>query len=375
MHHIYQELKDTNKDYYIYDLNALKKRVAYITEKLNHNVYYAVKANSHHRILSTLLPYVAGFEVASVGEIMKVRQISSDAHIIFGGPVKTYDDLAYAIDHHVSSIQIESLFELDHLIALTEQKESSIDVLIRINLKDLHTSAKLKMAGATQFGMPDEDIKEAMNLIKSSPWINFKGLHFHAMSNNLDANAHIAFIQQALQYHHPDIEAKVETINVGGGIGIDYQHKEAFDFEHFANSIHPMPKLTFEIGRYLVGPIGYYAANVFDIKKNKESNYVMLNGGTHHFRFPKAWNHQHYHTLYCPRIEQGKGRTKTLSNEEAFFAGKLCTPNDVFGTKYPIENIQTGDWVIFHFAGAYAYDISHINFLSHPEPEIIFVAT
>ncbi|WP_414052207.1 alanine racemase [Macrococcus animalis] len=371
MKHIYQSLNNPYVDYYIYDLNALEERIKFITSTLKHDVYYAVKANSHHRILSTLLPYVKGFEVASIGEIEKVRQISSDVKVIYGGPVKTYEDLAYAITRNISSIQVESLFELDALSELSAQSQIDIQICLRINLPAIHTDATLKMSGATQFGLPEEDIDEAIRIINNAQYLHFDGYHFHAMSNNLDALLHIEFIKQALNYQHSAIQHQGYTINVGGGIGINYQEGEAFHFEKFSEDVNTMPRMTFELGRYIVAPIGYYAAHVYDIKCMHHQYFVLLNGGTHHFRFPRAWNHHHAYSIY--QTDRNNKREKSLENQVAYFAGKLCTPNDVFGLPYEIEIIKTGDWVVFHNAGAYGFDISHINFLSHPLPKIVFV--
>jgi len=370
MKRIYQILNNPETDYYIYDLNALEARAKYITSILKHDVYYAVKANSHHRIIATLLPYVQGFEVASKGEIEKVRQISSDAKIIYGGPVKTFKDLEFALTRKVASIQVESLFELDTINKLTTQYDQKIKVCLRINLATVKANATLKMSGATQFGLPEADIEEAMQIISKAPNIEFDGLHFHAMSNNLQADKHIAFIKQAFNYRHSAIN-EVNTINVGGGIGIDYQENEQFNFETFSEAVNQMPRMTFELGRYIVGPVGYYAANVYDIKTMHNKHFVLLNGGTHHFRFPKAWNHHHAHRIYHTNGNQE--RKKTLNHQQAYYTGKLCTPNDLFGLAYEIETISTGDWVVFHNAGAYGYDISHINFLSHPEPDVVFI--
>ncbi|MEB7408218.1 hypothetical protein NGB79_03075 [Mammaliicoccus sciuri] len=62
-----------------------------------------------------------------------------------------------------------------------------------------------------------------------------------------------------------------------------------------------------------------------------------------------------------------------MTNDTVVLAGKLCTPNDVFGLPYDIESIQTGDWVVFKYAGSYGYDISHLQFLSHELPLIQYI--
>ncbi|GGI43241.1 alanine racemase [Mammaliicoccus stepanovicii] len=375
MERIKQTLQDSNYDYYVYDLTELQNRLSWITSVTKHDIYYAVKANSNLKILETVAPYVSGFEVASPGEIEKVRSISKDINIIYGGPVKTTKNLEYALNEHVKSIQVESLYELDSLESLLRNSGQSIEVMIRINLSNIKSTAKLKMAGVpTQFGMPKEDIEEAIQICKDTDNITLTGFHFHSMSNNLDEDAHVAFIERAIEFTNLYQSELPEnySINVGGGIGIDYSEEKIFDFDYFATRIHHLPHLTFELGRFITSPIGYYAANVFDIKTIHQETFILLNGGTNHFRFPKAWNHnQPYEIITCE--PSPNRRIKSVSDETVVFAGKLCTPNDVFGQPYNIKHIQTGDWIVFKYAGSYGFDISHLQFLSHELPIIKYI--
>ncbi|MEB5759297.1 alanine racemase [Mammaliicoccus sciuri] len=374
MERIKEVLTDSNHDYYIYDLTELKKRINWISSVTKHDIFYAVKANSNIKILETLAPFVSGFEVASTGEIEKVRSISNEIPIIYGGPVKTKQHLEYALDAHVKSIQVESLFELDALQSLLQEKQQTIEVMIRINLSNIQSTAKLKMAGVvTQFGMPYNDLDEAIQICHYTEKITLTGFHFHAMSNNLDEDAHVTFIESALEFTHQYQSHLPEeyAINVGGGIGIDYDEQKYFDFDYFATRIHHLPRLTFELGRFITGPIGYYAAHVYDIKSMHDQTFVLLNGGTNHFRFPKAW--QHHQTFEIIHSHSTSNRIKSITNDTVVLAGKLCTPNDVFGLPYDIESIQTGDWVVFKYAGSYGYDISHLQFLSHELPLIQYI--
>lgn len=367
-------LNNRNQDYYIYDLTALKQRIQQITSVTKHEIYYAVKANSDKKIIQTLEPYVAGFEVASTGEIEKVRSVSKDIPIIYGGPVKTFNQLAYALDKNIKSIQVESLYELDSVIDLLKDTSQNIEIVIRINLKNITSEAKLKMAGVpTQFGMPYEDIEEAIQLCMTAHNIQLTGFHFHSMSNNLDEDTHVKFIHSAIDFTNQYKAYLPEDyhINVGGGIGIDYNQQKSFDFDYFATRIEHLPLLTFELGRYITAPIGYYAANVFDIKTMHGGTFVLVNGGTNHFRFPKAWNHNQ--PIEIIKRTKQMSRTKSVQNQMVTIAGKLCTPNDVFGPPYHVDHIKTGDWILFKYAGSYSYDISHLQFLSHELPIIQYL--
>ena len=129
----------TTMCHFIYDLPALHKHVQAITASLpaNCDMYYAMKANSETSILAALSEDVTGFEVASQGEIAKGLAHKSAQHIIFGGPGKTDEELAYAVDQGIQRIHVESIYELQRLNALLATRQQQMNVLLRVNLLSL----------------------------------------------------------------------------------------------------------------------------------------------------------------------------------------------------------------------------------------------
>ncbi|MFC7732347.1 hypothetical protein [Actinomadura keratinilytica] len=59
--------------------------------------------------------------------------------------------------------------------------------------------------------------------------------------------------------------------------------------------------------------------------------------------------------------------------QRATLVGQLCTPKDVFARDVPVPSLQPGDVVAFAMAGAYAWNISHHDFLMHPKPEFHYL--
>ena len=132
--------------------------------------------------------------------------------------------------------------------------------------------------------------------------------------------------------------------------------------------------LNFECGRYLVAHIGYYATEVLDIKKVHQEWFVILKGGTQQFRLPVSWQHNHPFEVYASPLERYAFEKMNLLNDAATLVGQLCTPKDVFAKQVDITEIATGDVVVFQYAGAYGWSISHHDFLSHPHPEFIYLS-
>lgn len=372
---------------YIYDLEKLKEHTKYMQRTLpaRCRLFYAIKANSEQPVLQALREIVNGFEVASIGEIEAVREVDSSISVCFGGPGKTDEELECAIHQNIELIHVESLHELRRLHTIAQRLQRTVSILLRVNLENIQSDATLKMAGVpTQFGIEEKQIPQMMEEIKGLPCIELKGFHFHAMSNNLDALAHVEFIHHCLQQvkgWEQQGEITVEHVNVGGGIGIDYARPgRTFDWELFVRELEGVLQtssfpytLTFEPGRYITAMSGYYAAEVLDIKENHGKHFAVVRGGTHHLRLPAAWKMSHPFTVIPMEEWPYPFERPEVQKMNLTVAGELCTPNDVLVRDTYVERVRAGDILLFSHAGAYGWVISHHDFLQHPHPEKIFL--
>jgi len=373
---------------YIYDLRQLQQHVAAVKASLppSCRLFYAIKANSESMILRTLQPLVDGFEVASLGEIDKVRKLDGDMPLIFGGPGKTDRELAGAIRQGVQLIHVESAHELRRLAAISEREGVTVPVLLRVNLRDAVASAQLQMAGApTQFGMDEEEIPAVLAECQGLSGVSLRGFHFHAMSNNLDADTHLQFVRHCLNTAKRwvcDLGLSISHLNLGGGIGVNYRDiGRQFDWERFAAGMADIDReqneqgwtLILECGRYLTAFSGYYAVEVLDIKRNHGKHFAVVRGGSHHFRLPAAWKQSHPFTIIPVDAWPYPFARPEISDSPVTIAGQLCTPNDVLARDVVVPRLRAGDILLFSHAGAYGWAISHHDFLSHPHPEQIFL--
>jgi diaminopimelate decarboxylase len=374
---------------YIYDLEALDRHAVGLAASLpaNCELFYAVKANSDLPILQTLDSHIQGFEVASGGELAWVRSHFPDAPIIFGGPGKLDTELAAALELGVELLHVESLGELRRLAWLARNADRQADILLRINLAmDDVPATTLTMGGrATQFGIEAGQLPECLTWLAQHPEIRLRGFHFHLMSHQLDASVHLALLaccfRQVRQWRE-QFGLAANHINVGGGIGINYREPgRQFDWPVFSAGLAALIKsenmedwrIRFEMGRYMTAACGYYVMQVLDIKQCFGRHFVVGRGGTHHFRTPYAQGHSHpfwvlpqEHWPYpFPRPEVKQARVTV--------AGQLCTPKDILASDAPVERVRIGDLLLFPYAGAYAWHISHHDFLRHPHPQHIYL--
>ncbi|MFC0861802.1 alanine racemase [Sphaerimonospora cavernae] len=351
---------------FVYDLADLDAHVKAVKDALGDiELYYAVKANPDPRLLKVLARHVDGFEVSSGGELAHVRAVHPDMPVAFGGPGKTDEELLSP----VTRLHVESPGELRRLIA----SGRAADVLLRVNLDVSVEGASLAMGGgATPFGMDPRSIARCLELLAEQDSIRLRGVHAH-LASGLDAHRMLELASATLDYARglglADVTRSTATsqgpeINLGGGMAVSYADPDGrFDWQTYGRGLaelrRPGEVLRVEPGRSLTVYCGRYVTRVIDVKRVHGELFAVVAGGTHHIRTPAAKGHSQ------PMIIREPGEPITI-------VGQLCTPKDVLARRVPVD-LKPGDVVEFTMAGAYAWNISHHDFLMHPEPGFHYI--
>ncbi|KAB8183314.1 type III PLP-dependent enzyme [Nonomuraea phyllanthi] len=331
---------------YLYDLPALDEHAASVRRALGDvELYYAVKANPDAELLRVLAEHVDGFEVSSAGEHAHVTALFPSKRLALGGPGKT--DAELRLPHH--RIHVESPNELRRLLATGLEA----DVLLRLNPDLPVEGAALTMSGP--FGMDEEGVAECLPLFTER--VRLRGLHAH-LASGLAAPQLLALAGALLDVGH-------EEVNLGGGMAVSYASPgERFDWAAYGAGLAGLRggrRLRIEPGRALTAYCGHYVTRVVDVKRVRGEAYAILLGGTHHLRTPVTKGHDQPFTI----LPTGGG--PGVTDEPITFVGQLCTPKDVFARNI-VTSARVGDTVVFEMAGAYAWNISHHDFLMHPKP-------
>ncbi|NIJ10199.1 diaminopimelate decarboxylase [Saccharomonospora amisosensis] len=371
---------------YRYDLDALARHASAVVAALppRCRMFYAMKANSAPPLLRTLAPIVAGFEVASGGELAKASAAGA-RETLFGGPAKTPAEISQSLRQGVSRLHAESVLELHRISDAALRTGRTARVLLRVNLSAGFPPATLAMAGRpTQFGIEEARLGEAVRTVIELPGIRFAGFHLHSLSNNLSAAAHLELLElyrRKICGWEAEFGLRCEAVDVGGGIGVNYADDgEVFDWTAFTKGLAELVRtfpahwkeIDFECGRFLVADCGSYFTEVLDVKRNHGVNYVLVRGGTHHFRLPASWQHSHPFVVHPVDRWPTRLPRPELTGEAVTVVGELCTPKDVLARDVVVDRVRAGDVLEFRLAGAYGWDISHHDFLSHPHPEQLF---
>lgn len=373
-----QNLSDDELPAYLYDLAALRRHASAVRAALPDGVelFYAAKANPDPWLLDVLGEHVHGFEVASAGELRHVRRLLPYSPLAFGGPGKTVTELSEALEAGVGRVHVESEHELR--ILSTVIGERTVDVLLRVNLPLSLGRSPLVMGGRpSPFGMDPAHLDSCVQLLAEHPRIRLRGFHAH-LASGLDAPAQLTLVEQIVGWATRWAGAHglpLDEVNVGGGMGVDYAEPERmFDWAAFGAGLrrllagHPGLMVRIEPGRSIGAYCGWYVTRVLDLKHSRGEAFAIVGGGTHHLRTPATKGHDQPFEIIPSDTWPWSWRRSEAHREPVTLVGQLCTPKDVLASRVPVVRLRVGDRVAFAMAGAYSWNISHHDFLMHPEP-------
>jgi len=380
---------------YVYYLPLLRDRVAALRERLGprFRIQYAVKANPHPRILDAMAALGVGADVSSRGELdAAIAAGIPPARVSYTGPGKGLDELRAAIDRDVGAIHAESLEELDDLAAIAGEKGRRVDVGLRVNTSAGGAKPGLQMAGATHFGIAEDQIGDAVALLKArASRLRLAALHVHGGSQVLDADAiarNIRHVMDAALALEGAAGAPLASVNFGGGFGIDYfPHQDPLDLDRLGAGVASLlseeryrglaerAAMIVEPGRFLVAECGVYATRVRYRKRAGAKEIAVVDGGMHHNYLLSGGLGQVVRRNFALDVLPAGGAARAaVHGLELDIAGCLCTPQDVLATRARVEReVARGDHVVFFNCGAYGWSASPIDFLSRPRPAAVFV--
>lgn len=371
-----EKFKEHETPFYYYDLNLLHETLAQINNEVslyeNYCVHYAIKANANSKVLKAICQSGLGADCVSGGEIIAAINAGfSPAKIVFAGVGKSDWEINTALDNNIFCFNVESIPELEVINELASAKRTIAQVAFRINPDvGAHTHANITTGLAeNKFGIAMCDMEKVIALAQKMKNVKFIGLHFHIGSQILDMSDFEALcnrindLQDQLDKHN----IKVENINVGGGLGIDYNHPNRVPIPDFKDYFGTFAKhlklrqgqhLHFELGRSVVGQCGSLIARVLYVKTATVKQFVIVDAGMTDLIRPALYHAYH-------KIENLTSDEKMCTYD---VVGPICESSDVFGKAIDLNKCHRGDLIAFRSAGAYG-EIMASQYNCRPLPE------
>ncbi len=347
--------------FYYYDTDLLRKTLQTINEETqkydNYHVHYAVKANANLDVLSIINEYGIGIDCVSGGEVEQALRAGFPADkIVFAGVGKSDWEIELGIDKNIFCFNVESIPELEVINEIAARKSKTANVCFRINPNvGAHTHSNITTGLAeNKFGIAMEDMEKVILLAKTMNNIAFKGIHFHIGSQILDMGDFEALANRIneLQDRLEAAGLKVEIVNVGGGLGIDYdnpQDNPVPDFKSYFETYHKLLKLRegqsvhFELGRAVVGQCGALITKVNYVKQGSVKKFVIVDAGMTDLIRPALYDAHH----------KIVNLTSDAPEETYDVVGPICESSDVFDKDIKLNGTKRGDLIAMLSAGAY----------------------
>ncbi|MCX6252050.1 MAG: diaminopimelate decarboxylase [Bacteroidetes bacterium] len=354
------------------DLTFLKERILHLKSVFpSHTLHgIAMKANPLISILALCKPLDMGVEVASKGELfIAMKSGYPPDKIIFDSPVKTYNDLEYALNAGVH-INADSFDEVKRIGHLLEKSGSSSTIGIRIN-PQVGTGKILESSVAgeySKFGVPMKQHREELiQTFRENSWLT--GVHLHVGSQGCSMDLLIEGIRVVYDFvkkvNGLTGRRQINLFDIGGGLPVSYDSKTIpVSIEEYAGTIHKnFPelfeedkwKLMTEFGRWVHVNTGWTMSRVEYVKHESGISTAMIHTGADLFvrecLNPKDWQHEY-------SVLDKEGNLKTGEDINLYnLAGPLCFSGDILARNVKLPHIEEGDFVIIHDTGGYTFSM------------------
>lgn len=377
---------------YVYSRRTIEEhytRLSIAFAPLQPLICFSVKSCSNIHILKLLVDRGAGMDVVSGGELYRALAAgAAPERIVFAGVGKTDAEIRQALEARIGLFNIESEAEFENIAAIARRLGRRTCAAVRINPDvDPRTHPKTATGKAqTKFGLDLEAARRFFARYGRDPYVRLQGLHLHIGSPVYAIKPYIQAATRALKLVETLEQSglKIQTLDLGGGFGADYQTDQTPDYAEYAASLVPLlsdfvqrgGRLIFEPGRTIVANAGLLLTRVQYVKITGRKKFVIVDAGMNDLIRPALYGA--FHFIWPTRVapmHQPRRRSRRLrlpALEKADVVGPVCETGDSFVVDWPLPPVARGDLLAIFSAGAYGMAMAS-NYNARPRPAEVLV--
>ncbi len=361
---------------YIYSRKAIENSWLEFDHALKtqkHLVCYAVKASSNIAVLNVLAKLGAGFDIVSIGEMERVHRAGGRPDkIVFSGVGKRKDEMKAALRAGIKCFNVESVNELIRLNEVAEKMHIHAPVSLRVN-PDVDAKTHPYIATGlkeNKFGIASKNAVAAYELASALSHITIKGIDCHIGSQITTLEPFKDALLKVLELIDElrQLEITFEHIDLGGGLGINYEDEEPPARGDYIQTIistlnNENIELVIEPGRSIVGNAGILLTQVEYLNKSEDHNFAIVDAAMNDLIRPSLYDSWH-----------DIKRVEAVSNaEEKIYdvVGPVCETGDFLGKYRPLR-LEHEDLLAICSAGAYGFTMAS-NYNSRPRVAEVMV--
>lgn len=355
------EFKELSTPFYFYDLSLLDRTLAEIKRTARDEqfkVHYAIKANANPGILRRIQASGLGVDAVSGGEIKAALDAGFRGNqIVYAGVGKTDAEIRFALENKIACFNVESEPELEIIDEIAGEMGCVANIALRVNPNiDAHTHEYITTGLAeNKFGINFDQLSDIIDKANTLEHINLTGLHFHIGSQITETEPFIMLCEtiNRMQDEWTEKGVSFSSINVGGGLGIDYADPDRHpipDFEGYFKTfrnhlrLRQGQELHFELGRSIVAQCGSLITRVLYVKNGSTKRFAVVDAGMTDLIRPALYNAHHC----IQNISSPNGEIHHYD-----VVGPICESSDCFGKDELLPALRRGDFLALRSAGAY----------------------
>ena len=367
---------------YVYSASAIRERLRAFDRafrNVSHTICYSVKANSNLSILRLLAQLGCGFDVVSGGELERVLRVGKAAakKIVFSGVGKKPEEMHAALRARILLFNIESESELWTLAECAAKTRQRARIALRVNPDvpaDTHPYISTGLH-EHKFGIPIRQARGLYAQASGSKYLQVAGVSVHIGSQITEVDPFgeamglvAELVNQLLADGH-----RIEYIDAGGGLGINYESSDSFEFNQCVSAyadalVRPLRSvrvhLLLEPGRCIIGPAGALLTRVLYRKTNGRKKFLVVDAAMNDLLRPSLYNAHHE----IAPVREASDR----SSETVDVVGPVCESGDFLAKNRPLPTANEGDLLAVLDVGAYGTVLAS-NYNTRPRPAEVLV--
>jgi diaminopimelate decarboxylase len=355
---ITEKFREIQTPFYYYDLDVLRSTLDILkkeSDNSGYKVHYAVKANHNPRILKLISSYGFGADCVSWNEIAAAINAGfRPEDIVFAGVGKTDREIESALNAGIFCFNCESIPEIEVIDNLASLQKKSARIALRINpYIEAHTHKYITTGiEESKFGINTWELDNVIKKLSELNNVELIGMHFHIGSQitRMSVFKSLCLKLNEIQNWFSSRGLFLEVVNVGGGLGIDYENPDKYPpIEEYFTLLNefidliPGQTIHMEPGRSVIGQCGSLISRVLYIKNGSNTQFAIIDAGMT--------------DLIRPALYQAYHKIENLSSSEGIYrydvVGPVCESSDTFAKFIELPETKRGDFLAIRSAGAY----------------------
>ena len=360
---------------YVYSRRTFEEHYRQLVKafaQLDPLICYSIKSCGNIHICKLLADLGAGMDVVSGGELFRAQQagVAKDK-IVYAGVGKTDAEIRQALEAHIGWFNIESEAEFENIASIARQMETSANAALRVNPDvDPHTHEKTTTGKKeSKFGVDLERAHRFFERYGHDKHLKLNAIHLHIGSPVYTTQPYVEAITRTLKLIDK-LQANgysINTIDIGGGFGADYETGQSPSFLEYATAIVPRLKtfresggrVIIEPGRSISANAGVLITQVQYIKTGGMKKFVIVDSGMHHLIRPTLYDS--FHFIWPTKVVPMHAPTNGIRQKEMNLpgldlcdvVGPICESGDYLAKERSLPPIARGDLLCVFSAGAY----------------------